>query len=1117
MTPIICQSCGGRLPAGFKFCGLCGQLLDAPAGTDPAAASPAAASDAPRDEFRDVTVLFGDVSGFTAMSERLDPETVHQIMNDCFEGLGRIIQEQGGHIDKYIGDSIMAVFGAPIAHDDDPVRAGEAGLAMQAFLHDFARSRSARAGIAFKMRIGIHCGLVLAGAVGAQVRRDYSVVGDTVNTASRLEGAARPGTILVSAEFSRRVAGRFRFRFGPASQLTLKGKERHIEALELLGNANEADARQSVGNHVPLVGRDDEIASLTRCWTDKAGRCRWIEVRGPLGIGKTRLVESAGATTPGVRLLKVVARPTTKNRPYALARRILHALLQEIGRGSELQADRDSFFAALAPVSFDLQPYFNALWYLAAPDALAVKSPDPDPMTFRRTVDRGLATLFANVAAWDGDLVLFLDAYDEADDATRELFRVNIGSRTRPAPRIVTTVRADTPPDPQATTVIDLPGLPSAASSELLDRLVHAAELPAQLRTDLLARTEGIPLYLEELVQKLIDEGELGPGEIGGPWRCNPQAGSASLPGSLLGAMISKLDRLDARRRDLLCQCAVQGVEFDTATAASVWRTRGGSHQVFETNLRDLERWRLVSRSPSDANRWSFSQVIMQNACYDSMLRRDRKSLHADVANALSGSRGRSSASPEILAHHYELSEQWPAAARMNLEAGHRAAALFSNADALKRFDRAIAAVGAIEATTEDDTDTVVAAHRGAGLVHLRIGNYQELERHALAMLRATERGAAIAEAHRLLAASRMHQGDLQQAEQHLLDALALLGEQAESATEIEAEVDYDLADLHHRTGRNEKAKALIARCRPLVMRLPAKALCLDLLDGRVAHTEGRFNDAVALYRRAQTAATELGSLSEQALSSNNMGNASRDVGQYDEANRYFERALEIWMRTGDTENTAGAHNNLANLAISRGDVETAQDHYQQALAAFQQIGNAAGTALAQTNLAVLSIETRDYGGAVALAQQARDNVRHTGHRVLLGLTTVILGEALVETGTLGEAEREFRWVLTEFDDTQHPLAIAGAMRGLGRVALARHDGRTACDCLEQARALYERLAREQEAARTQVFLARARHLDGQAEAARKELEEACARFCKIGAANDLARAERLSFAEPDA
>jgi tetratricopeptide (TPR) repeat protein len=309
------------------------------------------------------------------------------------------------------------------------------------------------------------------------------------------------------------------------------------------------------------------------------------------------------------------------------------------------------------------------------------------------------------------------------------------------------------------------------------------------------------------------------------------------------------------------------------------------------------------------------------------------------------------------------------------------------------------------------------------------------------------------------------------------------------------------------RRGNNDAARSYIARCRTIVPEACPELLQLDILEGRVAHTEGRFQDAVALYERAHAAAAGLGSLSEQALTSNYMGNAARDVGRYPDAEVYFARALDIWSRVGLTESIAGAHNNLANLAISRGDAARAEHHYGLALEAFEQIANAAGTALARTNLAILAIEQDRAADGVDNASKAKSLLMASGNRMLLGLASVVLGEAHLAAGDTGSAASEFDWITEEYTEANHPLAIAGSLRGTGRVALARREAEAAVAPLQAALALYEKLAREQEAGRTEMFLAQAHALTHSHAAARGCLEQARARFARIGAERDLARA----------
>ncbi|HEX5177102.1 MAG TPA: adenylate/guanylate cyclase domain-containing protein, partial [Chthoniobacteraceae bacterium] len=298
-----CPTCGSEVPAGFKFCGQCGTKLDAAPAAEKAALVAESKVEPAAAQRREVAVLFADVSGFTAMSEKLDAEDVHELMNRCFAGIGAAIQEEGGYIDKYIGDNVMALFGAPVAHEDDPARACRAALGIQNFIAEFSAQCERESGLRLQMRIGVTFGLVLAGGVGSDVKMDYTVMGDTVNLASRLEGAAAPGTVLVSEEIHRHT--QHDFDFGPAQELKVKGKEKLVRAYTLLREASAA--RFVAATAAPFVSRERELAELRQRIDARHHGRQWVEIRGEIGIGKSRLVREIFTRIAGRHLVHVVA------------------------------------------------------------------------------------------------------------------------------------------------------------------------------------------------------------------------------------------------------------------------------------------------------------------------------------------------------------------------------------------------------------------------------------------------------------------------------------------------------------------------------------------------------------------------------------------------------------------------------------------------------------------------------------------------------------------------------------------------------------------------------------------------------------------------------------------
>ncbi|MBU6429725.1 MAG: zinc ribbon domain-containing protein, partial [Cyanobacteria bacterium REEB65] len=304
LTP--CLQCGTETRPGQRFCAQCGSRLEAPEPpVPPSQIAPKVGSvklDSSGDR-RVVTVLFADVSGFTAMSERLDPEAVTEIVNNFFKVLVEPIYRYGGVVDKYIGDAIMALFGAPVAHEDDPERAVRAAWEMQAAAKVHAADLEARTGIGLKVRIGLNTGLVVAGTVGSSQRADYTVIGDTVNLAQRMEANARPGKVLVSSETWNQTSAAF--DYVPLEPITVKGKSGLIATYELVGP--KAHSGSHIQDDAPLIGRDTELACLDTCrQLAESGVPQWVEIIGDTGVGKSALVRRFIRSLKGERAPKIL-------------------------------------------------------------------------------------------------------------------------------------------------------------------------------------------------------------------------------------------------------------------------------------------------------------------------------------------------------------------------------------------------------------------------------------------------------------------------------------------------------------------------------------------------------------------------------------------------------------------------------------------------------------------------------------------------------------------------------------------------------------------------------------------------------------------------------------------
>jgi len=292
-----CPGCGFACPPEFAFCPKCGTRVRARApGPTDEVARPASVSSPPPAESgadrRSVTVLFADLAGFTTLGERLDPEEVRALQSELFEEMTSVIKRYDGFVEKFVGDAVMAVFGAPVAHEDDPERALHAALAMHERMAGLSSRWERRLGVPLRLHVGVHTGPVVAGSLGATPEAAYAVTGDTVNTAARLQGAAPPGQTLVSA--ATRELARHAFAFEGLGDTALRGKVGRVGVYRLIGVEETPGAARGLEAHglaAPLVGRDEPLAEMLAAFDRVAsGRAEVVSLVGEVGTGKSRLL-----------------------------------------------------------------------------------------------------------------------------------------------------------------------------------------------------------------------------------------------------------------------------------------------------------------------------------------------------------------------------------------------------------------------------------------------------------------------------------------------------------------------------------------------------------------------------------------------------------------------------------------------------------------------------------------------------------------------------------------------------------------------------------------------------------------------------------------------------------
>ncbi len=573
-----CANCQSELPPGARFCSNCGQPVGAATPAEDERRSRLVANTpAPvvekmhaahlAGERKIVTVLFLDVVGSTALAENMDPEDWTLIMNRAFDLLSPVIIEKyEGAIARLLGDAILAFFGAPIAHEDDPVRAVKAALDLLAESRKYADEVRAQHGIEFAVRIGLNTGPVVVGDVGSALKFEYTAMGDAVNLAARMQAAARPMTALISENTYRFVAPIF--DVNDLGLIEVKGKTEPIRVYEVQKQkAQQGRLRGLAGLESPMVGRDPELTSLRQLSAAVgAGLGRAAVVIGEPGLGKSRLIaewktatQAAGATSPQPAATWAEGRCLSygQNIPYHLLSDLLQSLVG--ASGTDNKPEQRAALQALVDDVIGAEGSVEVCRYLANLMSLPLDSESEarikllEPQALQNQYLSSLRQLLRALAQ-RRPLVLVLDDIHWADPSSTDLL-TKLLPLISEAPILLCLV---TRPDRDAhgwklvaaareklgagLTEINLNPLSEADSQQLVSNLLEIESLPENIRGLILKKAEGNPFFVEEVIRMLIDRGAIY--KQGNTWAAGKEISTIEIPDNLQGLLLARIDRL---------------------------------------------------------------------------------------------------------------------------------------------------------------------------------------------------------------------------------------------------------------------------------------------------------------------------------------------------------------------------------------------------------------------------------------------------------------------------------------------------------------------------------------------------------------------------------------------
>lgn len=957
-----------------------------------------------RGERRRVTVMFADLSDSSSMTQSMDPEDMRDLINRCFDMMIPIVTEHGGTVSTFLGDGILGLFGAPVAHEDDPERCLSAVLRIQEALAEL----SAQEGKPLKMHFGINTGLVVAGDVGSSSRHDYSVTGDAVSLAARLQHAAGVGEIYVGPETHRLSSHRFHFqRVGP---LRVKGWAEPVPAFKLLGVSAPRLTRRPVTWDATssLVGRSLELALAMRCIERlKAGQGGVLAIVGEAGLGKSRFTAELRRLTDGdgLRWLEGggdCAGQHVSYCPFVEIVRSCCGIASSDGETERWRKLRDRVDAFFPEEAEDLLPFLGALASIDIPAGMSDRLKFLDREAIGNQVFRAARKFFSALAETAPLVLAFEDVHSLDESAILLLEHLLPLSCETPLLVVVTgrprhrglmeRIRQSAIENCERLyEEIRLSPLSPPDTTQLVRNLIHADDVPFWLRDTVVRKAEGNPLFVEEMVRALVDFGVLARDQSTGRWKTAERAEQITVPDTLMGVISARIDLLSAGAKDVLRLAAVIGRSFQYALLEGL----AGPEQNLAEGLWELHSLGLISSEPeAPGGEFKFKHALVQEAAYESILLRQRQELHHRIAQHVETTcTDRLHDFYGMLAYHYTRAEAWTKAQEYLLKAGDQASKIAGDSEALAHYQHALAAYGRA---------------LGAG--------WDPMERAVLE----SKMGEAL-----------YRRGDHGHGRKHLERALKVLGKPYPTSR-----WGIRIATLR------EIGRQCLHRALPALSAGPGLA-AVDPVSAQLSHQYGSLKwmdffldceryllSTLLLLNHAERSGHVAGIVRASA----GLGIGLDALGLKKPGEFYCRRAATLAHKAGEPRAIGDAFMLLGiHEEYSMGRADVAPRHLRRGAAGYWEAGSIKGWAAATTLGGRSMARKGDFQGAQAVFRHVSEVAEDAAERQALGWGLSFEGEMLDLTGAFEEASSRLLHAIELFGEVPDHMSAALAQGLLGR------------------------------------------------------------------------------------
>ena len=946
-------------------------------------------------ERREVTVLFLDIADFTATAHALDSEDIYLLTDEAMRLLAEVVYKYEGTIDKYTGDGLMALFGVPVAHENNQERAIRAAMEMQTVLQPLQKRIKKDYGFDFRARIGINTGLVIAGQIGSDLHMEYTVIGDTVNLANRLQAAAELDTVLVSFATYQRTRPFFDYKVLPL--LRVKGKPHPLRTFRPLGLREKPErVRGLPGLQVPMVGRQDALERLQHTLTQvcQHRHSRVVLITGEAGVGKSRLVAEFREVVAqtDVSFFQGSCLTYARSKPLWLVANVVRDMMG-LAETDPVEVQREVLQAYLDRLELahnDVLPYLNDVLALEQPDArIEVRLRHLDNAVLQKLTHAALRRVFLAKARL-APIVLVFDDLHWVDPASRDFLEhlirsiddvplmIVLVSRDAERKTVIQPLIAAAEKRPDWLVDIQLGPLSQAEAQLLVDQLVKGTTYETQtLKRRIAERAEGNPFYAEEIVRVLLEQGGLTGGN--GVWQVTPQAKELveEVPGTLKGLILARFDRLTNSLRRTLQKAAVLGSSFPVGL---LQRLNGASPETIVTQLSALEaRQFLIASSLGLEQGYMFRHALIQEVVYRTLLKRDRQKIHKQAAQVIErGTFWLPDERTEALAYHYAESADPSKALPHLVAAAENATRHCAHEIAIQHYRRALALMQD-QSTCPSEQFMRVQINLGQALKF--VGAYakarQTLEEALQCLLPMSLKVEPavllpiLIDGLRELADIRVREGALDEAVTHLEAGLNALGDEAaRSHPRLWRLLVERLAWVRFRQGKLEEGFTLassatlglasVGRDDPMTL----ASLCNTL--GGIFWKWGNLVEATGYVGRSLELYQSLGYAWGMAVAYTNLGVLHYAQGMWSQAAEHFGRAYALRRENGYLPEQAVSLNNLGLLRMAMGDHDQAQKDLETSLTISQRLGDDYGVVYAQVGLAHLAVTQSRFKEAAA-------------------------------------------------------------------------------------------------------------------------------------------------------